>query len=118
MIARNEQTIKLSEEMFEGLWLQTAERRVVKTRYYIPMGDVEIELDVYEGHLQGLVTAEVEFDGRPTEAMIRATTFEPPAWFGADVSEDDRYKNHSLAEQSPHEPIPLEQNSLGTVRGG
>jgi adenylate cyclase len=107
MIARDEQTITLTKGMFEGLWTQTSGRRVIKTRYYIPLDGIMIELDVYEGHLQGLVTAEVEFDGRPTEAMVRATTFEPPEWFGKNISEDRRYKNHSLAEQLPHEPIPL-----------
>lgn len=107
MIARDEQTIKLSREMFEALWHQTAGRLVIKTRYYIPYGRETIELDVYEGHLSGLVTAEVEFDGRPSEAMVRASTFEPPEWLGADISEDSRYKNHSLAQYPPHDPIPL-----------
>lgn len=107
LIARDEQTIKLSQEMFEALWHQTAGRLVIKTRYFVPLGRDTIELDVYAGHLEGLVTAEVEFDGRPTEAMVRATTFEPPAWFGKNISEDARYKNHNLAQRLPHDPIPL-----------
>lgn len=107
MIARDEQTIKLTEEMFEGLWEQTNGARVEKTRYYIPLDTLTIELDIYEGHLKGLVTAEVEFEGRDTEAMVRANTFEPPEWFGEDISLDYRYKNHSLAQHLPIEPIPL-----------
>jgi len=107
MIARDEQTIKLTEEMFTGLWEQTAGSRVEKTRYYIPLDQLTIELDVYEGHLSGLVTAEVEFEGRRTEAMVRANTFEPPEWFGEDVSLNSRYKNHSLAQQLPVDPTPL-----------
>jgi len=107
MIARDEQPIKLSKEMFEALWHQTAGRLVIKTRYCIPYGKETIELDIYEGNLLGLATAEVEFDGRPAEAMVRATTFEPPEWFGRNVSEDSRYKNHSLAQHMPHDPIPL-----------
>jgi len=62
---------------------------------------------VYEGALEGIASAEVEFGGRPAEAMIRAKTFEPPAWFGKNISEDRRYKNHSLAHQLPHDPTPL-----------
>ena len=108
MIARGEQTVSLSREMFEALWHQTAGRLVIKTRYYIPFGQETIELDIYEGHLQGLATAEVEFNGRSTEAMIRAKTFEPPEWFGKNISEDSRYKNHNLAQHVPHEPIPLD----------
>lgn len=107
MIERVEQTIKITPQMFESLWTQTEGRQVLKTRYYIPHGSLTIELDIYEGHLEGLVTAEVEFDGRPNEAMIKATTFEPPAWFGKNVSEDPRYKNHSLAEHLPVDPTPL-----------
>jgi CYTH domain-containing protein/5'-deoxynucleotidase YfbR-like HD superfamily hydrolase len=107
MIARDEQTIKLTKEMFDSLWLQTSGRQIVKTRHYIAIDGMTVELDIYEGRLQGLVTAEVEFDGRPTEAMVRATTFEPPEWFGENISEDERFKNHSLAERLPHDPIPL-----------
>lgn len=107
MIERREQTLKITREMFESLWLQTGSRQVVKKRYYIPYGDLTIELDMYEGRLKGLVTAEVEFDGRPNEAMIKASTFQPPAWFGEDISKDPRYKNHSLSEHLPIEPTPL-----------
>jgi adenylate cyclase len=112
MIARDEQTVKLTREMFNALWHQTAGRLVVKTRYYIPLGQNTVELDIYEGHLEGLITAEVEFDGRPTEAMVRATTFEPPEWFGRNISEDSRYKNHNLAQHMPHDPIRLGSKEL------
>lgn len=112
MIARDEQTVKLSKEMFEALWHQTAGRLVTKTRYYIPLDKNTVELDVYEGHLEGLVTAEVEFDGRPTEAMVRATTFEPPEWFGKNISEDSRYKNHNLAQHMPRDPMSLGSKEL------
>lgn len=108
MIARDEQTVKLSKEMFEDLWHQTVGRRVVKTRYYIPLDRNTIELDVYEEHLKGLITAEVEFDGRPTEAMVRATTFEPPKWFGKNISEDPRYKNRNLVQRIPRDSMPLD----------
>ncbi len=101
MVERGEQTSIITKEMFESLWPQTDGRRVTKTRYYIPHGQLTIDLDVYEDHLEGLVTAEVEFDGRPTEARIKATTYEPPVWFGDDISRDSRYKNHNLAKQLP-----------------
>lgn len=112
MITRGEQTVRLSKEMFEALWYQTAGRLVIKTRYYIPLGKETVELDIYEGHLHGLVTAEVEFDGRTTEAMVRAKTFEPPEWFGKDISEDSRYKNHNLSQHMSHNPIPLGAKEL------
>ena len=112
-IARGEQTMKISQDMFEGLWEQTAGQRVEKRRYYIPHGDVTIELDIYEGDLDGLMTAEVEFAGRETEGMVRQATFTPPEWFGDDISEDTRYKNQNLATQGrPHAPLELGKKQL------
>jgi CYTH domain-containing protein len=77
---------------FDALWPLTAGRQVLKTRYFIPLGEHTVELDVYEGDLDGLVTAEVEF---PDEASARA--FEAPAWLGRDVTDDKRYGNRVLA---------------------
>ena len=54
--------------------------------------DPAIELDVYTGALEGLRVAEVEF---PDDAA--ADAFEPPAWFGREVTDDARYKNRALA---------------------
>jgi len=77
---------------FDALWPLTAGRQVLKTRYFIPLEPHTVELDVYEGDLDGLVTAEVEF---PDEAS--ALAFEAPAWLGRDVTEDKRYGNRVLA---------------------
>ena len=104
-VVRGEQNIKISGEMFETLWPQTEGARVEKTRYYIPFTDSSnnqhtIELDVYAGHLSGLITAEIEFSGRETEASVRANAFTPPKWFGEDVSENKYYKNPSLASMA------------------
>ena len=77
---------------FDALWPLTAGRRVLKTRYFIPLGEHTVELDVYEGDLDGLVTAEVEF---PDEAS--ALAFDAPEWLGRDVTEDTRYGNRVLA---------------------
>ena len=103
-VIRDEQNIKITEEMFNTLWPLTSGARVEKTRYYIPLVDEHgreytAELDIYKGHLEGLATIEVEFGGREADASVRADTFKPPEWFGKDVSEDKRYKNRSLASQ-------------------
>ena len=90
---RGEREIDLSSEQFDALWPLTEGRRVEKTRYELPAdGGLVIELDVYRGGLEGLVVAEVEF---PSEDD--AERFEAPAWFGADVTDDDAYKNRRLA---------------------
>lgn len=103
-VIRDEQNIKITEEMFYTLWPLTSGARVEKTRYYIPLVDEHgreytAELDIYKGHLEGLATIEVEFGGRETDASVRADTFKPPEWFDKDVSGDKRYKNRSLASQ-------------------
>ena len=103
-VIRDEQNIKITEEMFDTLWPLTSGARVEKTRYYIPLVDEHgreytAELDIYKGRLEGLATIEVEFGGRETDASVRADTFKPPEWFDKDVSGDKRYKNRSLASQ-------------------
>jgi len=58
------------------------------------------EVDVYGGELDGLITAEVEF-----ESMGAGEGFEPPGWFGAEVTDDARFANQSLAQAArPPEP--------------
>lgn len=111
-VQRTEQTIKLPKDMFEVLWAQTSGMRVEKTRYKIPYGKNTIELDIYEGHLSGLVTAEVEFTGRQEDAEVKASTFVPPAWFGRDVTNDRRFKNQNLAHGMPREPFNLGAKQL------
>lgn len=91
---RAEEEVALDAEAFDRLWPLTEGRRVEKVRHLIPLDDegLTLELDVYGGDLAGLVVAEVEF---PDEAA--ADAFVPPAWLGADVTDDERYKNQRLA---------------------
>lgn len=92
-LVRNELSVQLSAEQFEALWPATLGARVEKTRHLIPGPDgTEIELDVFDGDLTGLIVAEVEFPDAE-----RATSFVAPDWFGADVTDDARFKNHQLA---------------------
>lgn len=89
---RSEVELELDRERFESLWPLTEGRRVSKTRYLIAHGELTIELDRYRGELGGLLTAEVEF--ADLEASRR---FQPPAWFGADVTGKEVYSNQRLA---------------------
>ena len=91
--ARVEVEIEIDEGRFASIWPLTAGRRIEKRRYLIPAGDqLSIELDLYSGELDGLVTAEIEFDSED-----QAEAFEPPAWIGSDVTGDGAYSNQSLA---------------------
>jgi len=98
-ILREEKEIQLTEDNFSKLWPLTKGKRIKKTRYYIPAGENQIELDIYEGRFQGLVTAELEFSSIET-----CRDFQPPDWFGPDISEDAGYKNKNLAVQGMPSP--------------
>ncbi len=91
-LSREEVDIELDESRFDQLWPLTLGRRVEKTRYVLDKGEFMIELDVFHGELEGLFLAEVEF-----RSDQEAEAFFPPGWFGAEVTEDDRFKNKSLA---------------------
>jgi adenylate cyclase len=91
-LSRDEAEVELDRERFEELWPLTEGRRLHKRRHVIPHGDLEIELDVYEGDLEGLVVAEIEFASEEG-----AGAFEPPEWLGEDVTGDARYLNETLA---------------------
>lgn len=89
---RFEEELPLEPVKGEQLIELFKERGVNKTRYFIPCQEFMIELDLYKGQLEGLMIAEVEFKS-PEEAI----KFIKPAWFGEDVTYDDRYKNRNLA---------------------
>ncbi len=98
-LVRGEWETELSEDQFEVLWSATEGKRVEKTRFKIPYDEHVIELDIYEGQLDGLVTAEIEF-----ESMQAAQQFVPPEWLSKDVTQDSSFKNQNLAcEGVPHE---------------
>jgi adenylate cyclase len=64
---------------------------ILKTRHYVPAGDLTWEIDVFEGANAGLVVAEIELE-RVDQAFAR------PAWVGAEVTAQRRYYNQALAE--------------------
>ena len=90
---RVEEEMEIDARRFSELWPLTEGRRIEKCRSRIPTGDgLTIELDVYQGRLSGLLVAEVEFDSPDA-----AAGFDPPEWFGREVTDDPRYKNTRLA---------------------
>jgi adenylate cyclase len=91
-LSRGEAEVEVGPEQFDALWPLTEGRRLRKRRHVLPHDGLEIEVDVYEGELEGLVVAEIEFD---TEEQARG--FEPPAWLGEEVTGDERFLNESLA---------------------
>lgn len=69
---------------------------VSKRRKTIPYAEFNIELDIFEDHLSGLVIAEVEMSSEDD-------VFNPPAWFGTEVTNDLRYTNVALSKMTAEE---------------
>lgn len=102
-LTRTEIEVDLPLADGEVLWSHTAGRRLDKTRHRvaIPGGDTA-EVDVYAGELLGLCRIEVEFTSEAAAAV-----FEPPDWFGREVTGDPRWRNSSLARHGrPDESRP------------
>jgi len=97
---RGEYEVELFKNQFMPLWPLCKNISVTKKRYKLndvyPMvegeGIEDVALDIYKADLKGLHVIEVEFD---TEKNCDA--FQPPSWFGVELTEDVRYNNFYLA---------------------
>jgi len=93
LMVREEYNLPLTKEAFDKL-LPKAEGHIIsKTRYQIPLGNLVIELDLFQSPTD-LIMAEVEF---PDEEAAHA--FAPPAWFDRDVTNDPAYHNSNMSKQ-------------------
>ena len=96
-LVREEWETEISRTEFDSLAMRLCPDTVMieKRRYRILLADGHTaELHVHEGHLAGFSYVEVEF---PTEQA--ANCFEPPAWFGREVTEDARFSYGTLARK-------------------
>ena len=89
---RLETETEITKDQFDELWKNTKSKRVEKTRYEIKHENGLIELDVYHGDLEGLISAEMEFQNEES-----SNNFVAPEWMSEEVTEDKRYKNQNLA---------------------
>lgn len=92
-LVRDELEFQIYPSVFNQLKAQANDNRIIKTRYYLPCGKYTVNLDVY--HSIVLLTVEVEF-----RDIEEANSFNPPDWFGEEVTNDKRYKNKNLAKYS------------------
>lgn len=93
-IVNDEREMPLTPESFAHLVEKRDGIVIKKKRYIIPLEQdgLVAELDVFEGDLEGLFFAEVEFPDIAT-----AENFEKPDWLGEDVTGDKRYSNGYLS---------------------
>lgn len=95
LLEREEYNLPLTREAFDHL-LQKADGIIIeKMRYFIPEKDgLTIEMDVFGGELDPLILAEVEF-----ESVEQAGRYEPPDWFGEEVTDDAAYHNSTMSRE-------------------
>ena len=96
LLSREEYNLPLNKEAYEHLLAKADGIILTKKRYMIPVpgnDHLTIELDVFEGHYDGLILAEVEFASEE-----EAKAFNPPAWLGEDVTFSGEYHNSRLSK--------------------
>lgn len=90
LLEREEYNLPLTKESFEHLREKADGSVIKKTRYVIPYGELNIELDIFD-YPAGLVMAEVEFP-----SLVDADAFVKPDWFGEEVTQDPKYHNVNM----------------------
>jgi len=93
-IKRTEEETEINEIAFNILVNLIQGNLINKTRYKIPLeNNLVAEIDVYHNQLEGLIVVETEF-----KSLEEAKTFEPPSWFGEDITADQKYKAKNLTQ--------------------
>lgn len=88
-----EYDMPLTKENYELLLNKIENNLLIKERYKIPLEcGLVAEMDVFHGNLEGLVFLEVEFPD-----VESSEKFDPPEWFGKDISFDSRFDNTLLS---------------------
>ena len=94
MMAREEYNLPLNEKSYNHLLTKADGNIITKTRYYIPIHNgLTAELDIFEGKFTNMTLVEVEFS-----SIDKANSFNPPEWFGKDVTHDGRFHNSYLSQ--------------------
>ena len=93
-LCREEEEYEIPEYSYENLKELVISSILEKTRYYLPLDGLTIEVDIYGGSLDGLMVAEVEFS-----SLDEANAFVPPEFFGEEITYDKKYRNKNLAKK-------------------
>jgi len=80
--------VKDAKEILQNLCTRPL---IEKIRYLVPHGQHTWEVDVFSGHNEGLVVAEIEL-------ATAEQSFAKPDWIGKEVSYDPRYYNVCLVK--------------------
>lgn len=92
---RSEYEIELLIQQFKLSWPLCNKIVLNKKRYVLPLPEykhLKMHLDIYKNSLKGLYSIEVEFENDDD-----CDNFNPPEWFGREVTNDIAYSNLHLA---------------------
>jgi len=97
-ISNFEDTKSISEDEYADFSAQIDGELIQKTRYFVPIDDFILEINVFHNRLEGQVLGEVEFP-----SMEAALVFQKPEWMGREVTNE--ISNRMLAQGAdiPHE---------------
>ena len=93
-LCREEEEYEIPEYSYENLKELVISSILEKTRYYLPLDGLTVEIDIYGGSLEELMVAEVEF-----ASLDEANAFVPPDFFGEEITYDKKYRNKNLAKK-------------------
>lgn len=102
LMIRKEVELPLDRKSYAHLIAKSDGIIISKTRYIIPDGSYNIELDIFHGQLEGFVMAEVEFDSKEA-----AESYQPPCWFSKEVTNDPSYHNSRISRMTDDERLAL-----------
>jgi len=94
LMIREEHNLPLTKEAFEHLIKKADGNIIKKKRFFVPLGDLTVELDEFAPPFAPLLMAEVEFATKEA-----AENFTPPMWFGKEVTNDPEYHNSNMASK-------------------
>lgn len=100
-LSREEYNLPLTKDAYYHLREKADGIVISKRRYCIPESNgLTIELDIFHAPYDGLLLAEVEFSSEE-----EANAYQPPKWFGKDVTFSVSYHNSRLSSSL----IPLDE---------
>lgn len=92
-LAREEYNLPLTRDAYLHLRDKADGIILSKSRYLIPLDEgLTIELDIFDAPYENLYLAEIEF---PSEEA--ALSYQPPIWFGEEVTYSAQYQNSTLS---------------------
>jgi adenylate cyclase len=91
-LTRTEISLDLTLNEYSSLWPLTSDRKIFKKRYKIKNEEtLLLELDVFEGSLEGLFVVEIEFPSTKD-----ASLFSPLAWMTREITGLESFYTRNL----------------------